>query len=66
MCYNQITKKQSKMNFPTEPLYWFYQGPGYFYLKNFIVFDSWIAINANNLDGFKYKILDDKKIFKVY
>ena len=61
----QITKKQSKMSFPFEPIYWFYQGPGYFYLKDFIVFDNWLALNTTNLDGFKYKTLDDSKIFNV-
>ena len=54
----QITKEQSKMIFPFEPIYWFYQGPGYFYLKDFIVLDSnWLALNITNLEGFKYKRL---------
>lgn len=58
----QITKEQSKMNFPWEPIYWFYKGPGYFYLKDFIVLDSnWLALNTTNLDGFKYKVLEDNK-----
>lgn len=61
----QITKEQSKMSFPYEPIYWFYQGPGYLYLKDFIVFDNWIALNTSNLDGFKGKTLDDSKIFNV-
>lgn len=61
----QITKEQAKMNFPFEPIYWFYHGPGYFYLKDFIVFDNWIALNTTNLDGFKHKTLDKSKVFKV-
>lgn len=61
----QITKAQSKGNFPFEPIYWFYQGPGYFYLKNFIVFNNWIALNITNLEGFKHKTLEESKIFKV-
>ena len=40
----QITKEQSKSNFPFEPIYWFYKGPGYLYLKNFIVFNFMSSI----------------------
>lgn len=61
----QITKAQSKGNFPFEPILWFYQGPGYFYLKDFIVFDNWLALNITNLEGFKHKTLEESKIFKV-
>lgn len=61
----QITKEQSKGNFPFEPIHWFYQGPGYFYLKDFIVFDNWLALNMTNLDGFKHKTLEECKVFKV-
>lgn len=62
----QITKEQSKMNFPWEPLYWFSRGPGYFYLKDFIVINqNNLALNTTNLDGFKPKILDESKIFNV-
>lgn len=61
----QITKAQSKAHFPFEPIYWFYQGPGYFYLKDFIVFDNWLALNITNLEGFKHKTLEESKIFKV-
>lgn len=61
----QITKEQSKGNFPFEPIYWFCQGPGYFYLNDFIVFDNWLALNKNNLDGFKHKTLEESKIFKI-
>ncbi len=62
----QITKEQSKSIFPFEPIYWFYKGPGYIYLKNFMVFDNNLAINIANIDGFKYKILDEKRFYKVY
>lgn len=34
----QISKEYSEMNFPFEPIYWFYKGPGYFYLKDFLCF----------------------------
>ena len=61
----QISKEQHKMHFPLEPIYWFYKGPGYFYLKDFIVFDNWLALNTTNLEGFKHKTLDDSKLFKV-
>ena len=61
----QITKEQSKSNFPFEPIYWFYKGPGYLYLKNFIVFDNWLALNITNLEGFKHTTLEESKIFKV-
>ena len=61
----QISKEQHKMNFPIEPIYWFYKGPGYFYLKNFIVVENWLALNINNLEGFKYKNLEDSKFFKI-
>lgn len=61
----QITKEQIKGNFPFEPIYWFYQGPGYFYLKDFIVFDNWLALNITNLEGFKHTTLEESKIFKV-
>lgn len=54
----QITKEQSKLTFPWEPIYYFYKGPGYLYLKDFIVFRNWLAINSINLDGFKSKVLD--------
>lgn len=58
----QITKEQSKMSFPWEPIYWFYQGPGYFYLKDFIVLNSnGLALNTANLEGFMYKELKDNK-----
>lgn len=56
----QITKEQSKMEFPFEPIYWFYNGPGYFLLKDFISFHNVLALNTANLDGFKTKILENK------
>lgn len=61
----QITKEQSKMSFPFEPLYWFYKGPGYLCLKKFMSLNNWMALNTTHLDGFKHKILDDHKIYKV-
>ena len=58
----QITKEISKLSFPFEPIYWFCQGPGYLYLKDFIVLDNWLALNPSNLDGFRsYKIDNYKK-----
>lgn len=61
----QITKEQSKMIFPIEPMCSFYNGPGYLYLNNFIVFDNDIALNITNLEGFKHKILEDNKLFNI-
>lgn len=61
----QITKEQSKMTFPFEPIYWFYKGPGEFYLKDFIVICNFLALNVKYLDGFKSKPLDECKIFNV-
>lgn len=61
----QITKEQIKGNFPFEPISWFYKGPGYFYLKDFIVFNNWLALNIANLEGFKHSTLDESKIFKI-
>lgn len=60
----QITKEQSKMTFPFEPIYWFYNGPGYSFLKNFISFHNELALNTTNLDGFKTTTLKSK-IFNV-
>lgn len=61
----QITREESKMTFPSESLYWFFNGPGYFFLKNFICFNNRLAVNIANLDGFKAKDLDTNKIFNV-
>ncbi len=56
----QLTKEQSKMSFPWEPIYWFNNGPGRFFLKDFISFYNELALNTTNLDGFKTKILENK------
>ena len=57
----QITKEQSKGDFPWEPIYQFFKGPGYLYFNNFIVMNhNWIALNLTNLEGFKEKILSEK------
>ena len=61
----QITKEQSKMTFPFEPLYLFYRGPGYLFLKNYIIFNNFLALNSTNLDGFKVENLGEHKIFSV-
>ena len=62
----QITKEQSKMTFPWEPIYWLYKGPGYFYLKDFIVLNSNnLALNTTNLDGFESESLGEDKILNV-
>ncbi len=62
----QITKEQSKMTFPWEPIYWFYKEPGYFYLKDFIILNSNnLALNTTNLDGFKSQSLGEDKILNV-
>ena len=55
----QITKEQSKLTFPFEPILCFQQGPGYLYLKDFISFNNVVALNLVNMDGFKYGFLDD-------
>lgn len=54
----QITKEQSKLNFPFEPIYVFYHGPGYVLLKNFISIRNITALNITNLEGFKEKKLN--------
>lgn len=61
----QITKEQSKMSFPFEPLYWFYNGPGYLFLKGFICYNNMLALSITNLEGFKAKDLEESKIFNV-
>ena len=61
----QITKEQSKMTFPFEPIYWFYNGPGYFLLKDYISFHNMLALNTTHLDGFKAKSLGEDKILNV-
>ena len=58
----QITKEQSKWTFPFEPIYYFYNGPGRLYLKDFIIFRNWLALNSINVDGFRSKTLDWHKI----
>ena len=60
----QITKEQSKMMFPFEPIYWFYKGPGFDYLKKFLTFNNYISLNKTNLDGFMFMKLSNK-IFNV-
>ena len=62
----QITKEQSKMTFPFEPIYWLHNGPGYFYLNNFIILNSNnLALNTTNLDDFKTKPLGEDKILNI-
>lgn len=61
----QITKEESIMTFPAEPIYWFYNGPGYFYLKDFLIFHNRIALNIAHLDGFKAESLVENKVFNV-
>lgn len=61
----KITKEQSKMTFPFEPLYYFYKGPGYLFLNNFICFNNILALNKSKLDGFKMKEVHEKKIFPI-
>ncbi len=56
----QITEEQSKLDFPFEPIYWFYNGPGYVLLKSFMVFYNKLAFNINNLEGFETKELENK------
>ena len=61
----QLTKAQSKLHFPIEPIFNFYRGPGYFYLKNFTVFDNMVALNINYFDGFKCKYMQGQKYFNL-
>lgn len=51
----QITKEQSKMIYPWEPLLWFdTSAAGNLLLKDFIILNSNnLALNKNNIDGFK-------------
>lgn len=51
----QITKEQSELTFPFEPIYYFRNGPGYFYLKDFMVLNNFIALNVKNMEGFMSK-----------
>lgn len=62
----QITKEVSKMTFPFEPLYWFYNGPGHFFLKDFICFNNILALNSTNLDDFIAEELDERKIVGIF
>lgn len=62
----QITKEVSKMIFPFEPLYWFYNGPGCFFLKDFICFNNILALNSTNLDGFIAEEFDERKIVGIF
>lgn len=61
----QITKEQSKWIFPWEPIYYFYKDVGHLFMKEYIPFYNWQAYNVSNLDGFKFKKLDDFKILNV-
>ena len=56
----QLTKEQSIMSFPWEPIYQFYNGQGHLLLKNFISFHNIIALNTTNLDGFMAKTIENK------
>lgn len=59
----QITKEQSKFTFPFEPIYWFYNGPGYTILKNFISIHNWQALNPVHLEGFLDNKVENAKFF---
>lgn len=61
----QLTEAQSKMIFPFEPIYWMCQGPGYWLLKDYMVFENWVALNTTMVDGFRHKPLDGAKVFNV-
>ena len=63
----QITKEQSKLTFPFEPIYWFYKSAGHWFLKENrdIVIENYMALNSTNLEGFKVKTLDGPKVFNV-
>lgn len=61
----QLTEAQSKMTFPFEPIYWMSQGAGYWLLKDFMVFENWVALNTANIDGFRHKSLDGSKVFNI-
>ncbi len=55
----QITKEISKLIFPIEPIFHFYNGPGRCFLNNFMTFNNYIALNISYLDGFKTMQLDN-------
>ena len=61
----QITKGQSKLNFPVEPMFLFSQGPGFFFLENFYVYDNLYAFNKDYFEGFKSKDLDNRTYFNL-
>ncbi len=49
----QLTKEQSDWIFPAVPIKYFHNGPGYYLLNNYIIFDNYEAVNITNLEGFK-------------
>ena len=63
----QLSKEQSKLTFPFEPIYWFYKGAGHWFLKKDrdICFDNVMVINTTNLEGFKEKPLEGTRVFNV-
>lgn len=61
----QITKEQSKMSFPFEPTYCFFNGLGYMLSKKFVSFHNIVAINVEKLDGFRSKNFSEKRIYDV-
>ena len=63
----QLTVEESKLTFPFEPLYYFYNYPMLMtlLLKKFIWFNNTLALNITNLDSFKAIDLKESKIFNV-
>ena len=60
----QITKGQSRLNFPVNPIDIFNNDFGS-YLENFIIFDKLIAFNKSHFEGLKTKPLNNKTYFNL-
>ena len=61
----QLTEEQSKWTFPWEPIACFNKGTGNLYSKDFITFFNWLSLNPINLEGFKYKLMEENKTLNV-
>lgn len=56
----QLTKEVSDWIFPAMPIYDFHNGPGYYLLDNYLIFDNYRAVNITNLEGFRLAAIKAK------